>query len=212
MNTRDTQPSKPFDDEMPHAILWIDVETTGLDPAKDVILELAYILTEFEHPYRVIKQGATLIKPDEGMTIERIVSMMHPIVKDMHTKSGLIEDLKNHSAKAPTRSEVEATFLELSTDWPTEKERKVVIGGNSPHFDKKFMEHEFPSFARRLSHRTFDASGQSLVGRSLRMPRLPKEEPHRAALDVENSIIQMKKVVHWMLTVPGLAVRTGTGK
>src|SRR6185295_16750985 len=77
----------------PPFLLWLDIETTGLDPTRDAILEIAWILTEFSYPYRDVDlPGArgTRLLPRPGNDYARELSAF---IFDMHTKSGLIEAL-----------------------------------------------------------------------------------------------------------------------
>ncbi|MFM7410954.1 MAG: exonuclease domain-containing protein, partial [Actinomycetota bacterium] len=67
---------------------WMDLEMTGLDPSVDRIVEIATIITDDE--LNVIAEGPDIVihQPDD------VLAKMPPIVVDMHTKSGLLEEIR----------------------------------------------------------------------------------------------------------------------
>ena len=95
---------------------------------------------------------------------------------------------------------VEQELLFLSQDWPLEKDRKVVLAGNSVDFDRGFLRKHMPEFAKRLSHRVSDASSYYRFCRDLGMPRRPKpENAHRAAVDVRESLELQRACAIWVM-------------
>jgi hypothetical protein len=74
-----------------------------------------------------------------------------------------------------------------------------MLGGNTAHFDLGFLRVHMPEFAKRLSHRVFDASGFYRQCLSVGMPELPKPvEAHRAKEDVERSIELARECGRWI--------------
>jgi oligoribonuclease (3'-5' exoribonuclease) len=199
----------------PFALLWIDLETTGLRPEEDVILECAWRLTDFRYPYEPIVdadgkqiQGHWLFS-----TIRDVRGTCDPYVQAMHDKSGLFAEIAAAKEGASAREawrpnkgtmgELNATLLALSQDWPVGKgarDRMVRLAGNSVDFDRSFLRKHLPEFAARLSHRVFDASNVYSACRSLGMPQLPKpEEAHRAEEDLLRSIQLARTCGEWIL-------------
>ena len=86
------------------AIVWIDVETTGLDFKKEALLELAVVITDKD--LNILDSYSNLIK-----TPKRKLRRMNEYVLKMHTDSELIEDIKQFARKPI--AEVEAEILEL---------------------------------------------------------------------------------------------------
>lgn len=102
-------------DENPMCLCFADMETTGLDPHKDLILELAIVMTSFEYPYLERARAHYLIKHPRD-----VQGMMDDYVLDMHTRSGLLAELAKVEREPPplTTTEIEWKLLELSQDWP----------------------------------------------------------------------------------------------
>ena len=66
----------------------MDLEMTGLDPAVDRIVEIATIITDDQ--LNIVAEGPDIVihQPDE------VLAKMAPVVVDMHTKSGLLEEIR----------------------------------------------------------------------------------------------------------------------
>ena len=207
-------------DAKPVYLCWADLETSGLDPLKEDILEIYLVLTTFTPPFLPVKSPHHYIITGRGR--DRVLAAdVHPFVLKMHEKSGLRSELDDLE-KLSDLATVEKDLLDLSHDWPgvgvdvtklPDEERrritdsKVVIAGNSSHFDLSFLRTHLPRFAARLSHRVFDVSAMSLLARSMGMPRLPKAERHRAKVDVEESMFQAQLVSDWLDCPPSLRRR-----
>lgn len=188
----------------PRYLLWLDLETTGLDPEEDDILELAYVLTEFRFPFfEVTDQRAGVTRASylvSGRGARHLLNgTCPPFIQEMHTKSGLVAALQNEKASKTSLETVNADLLTLAQDWPTDKGERVMIAGNSCHLDLAFLRKHLPEFAEKLSFRTFDASGFYRVCLSAGMPPLPKhEETHRAMDDALGAITFMRTCIGWM--------------
>ena len=68
-------------------LIWMDLEMTGLDPMSDVIVEIATIITDDE--LNIIAEGPDLVihQPEE------VLSKMNEVVTNMHTESGLLDQI-----------------------------------------------------------------------------------------------------------------------
>lgn len=189
----------------PRYLLWCDLETSGLDPEIDEILEIAWSLTEFAAPYAAADLGPRYVTASEDHLIDPgpdgpPLYLMDPKVRSMHEESGLLAALRDAAGSMPSLKEVEDLLLSLSEGWPTspadgERDERVVIAGNSVGFDLGFLRTEMPRFAKRLSHRVFDVSSHLLLCSSLGMKDDPDRKPtrHRAVEDVENSLAQARR-------------------
>jgi oligoribonuclease (3'-5' exoribonuclease) len=188
----------------PYALLWLDLETTGLDPAHHEILELSYVLTSFEHPYTQLL-GADLGSSARTYLVEggrqALETRADAFVREMHDRSGLAAALDPDGPESKTAlTQIELDLLVLSEAWPTkDKDARVLLAGNSVDFDRGFLRRHMPNFATRISHRVFDASSYYRFCRSLGMPALPKhEEAHRASADVRRSIELARTCATWL--------------
>ena len=189
-----------MEQKLSFALFAVDVESTGLDPERDRLLELSYALTRFEYPYEQmggVSMGTYLVAGGFDH-----LKNANAFVQAMHEKNGLAAalDPSNERTTKTSLATIESDLLRLSDGWPLEKEERVVIAGNSPHFDLGFLRVHLPAFAARLSYRTFDASGFYRFCLSLGMPPLPKpEEAHRAAEDVRRSLELVRACGAWVL-------------
>jgi oligoribonuclease (3'-5' exoribonuclease) len=73
-------------------IICLDVETTGLNPALDYSLELGMVAVETPR-FEIVDRFSFVIKPTTAGALKRLREMPERVV-EMHTASGLLEDLK----------------------------------------------------------------------------------------------------------------------
>lgn len=162
----------------PTFLLWLDLETTGLDPHHDEILETACYFTYFADPFFTLADEAWFhrVEPKTNWT------GVDPVVLDMHGKSGLVVDCVRATRHPRT---LEGDLLERFGDLTA----PIVLAGSSVHFDLGFLRSWCPGFARLLSHRVYDVSAIKMFCQSIGMPDWPKEETaHRAIQDVQASV------------------------
>lgn len=161
-------------------ICWVDVETTGLDPQKDTLLEVGVILTT-DNLGEVDRTSVVL-----SATCAQLVSMKS-MVYDMHEKSGLIAAV-----------ETEGVELEEATSrlvqWLLEREAIPVMAGNTVGFDRAWLRAKMPLFEALFHYRSIDVS--SLKELNARWGFAPKWEGdrkiHRSLPDLEDSIAELQ--------------------
>jgi oligoribonuclease len=176
-------------------LLWLDLETTGLNPREDDVLEVAYAFADLKTPFEITPTvpGSSLIK------YRWLPAYWDPFVRDMHTKNGLIAELELDGLNTRGAAEVERKLLGLVPEEP-DREERTVLAGSTVSFDLEFLRCTMPTLASRLSHRVYDVSAVKLFCRSLGMPKLPKQEAHRATADVLESIEHAKACAEWLKT------------
>lgn len=165
--------------------VWIDLEMTGLDPARDLILEIACIITT-EHLDIVAKGPVISIKQSEDA-----LKKMEPWSADAHKKSGLLDQVIRSTI---TVEEAEAQILNFVKKYCYEK--KSPLCGNSVWMDRFFLRFHMPRLYDFLHYRTIDVSTvKELIKRwypSDPQSQFKKDNPHRALDDIIESINELK--------------------
>jgi oligoribonuclease len=163
-------------------LAWIDLEMTGLDAQRDVILQAALIVTSAElQPLEEL--SCDVWQPDEAL------AQMTPFVRDMHDKRGLIERVRR--SRIDLRA-AERMLLERIAGWCP---FPAVLCGNTIGQDKRFIERWMPGLAGYLHYRTIDVSSLKILAKLWYGERAvyakPEEGAHDASVDIRNSIDEL---------------------
>lgn len=171
-------------------ILWVDIETTGLDPRMDLLLEVGLRITN--------TQGANL---DEVTALVwnpgwRSQLMVTPGVFEMHQKSGLVHDLEDLDRNP--RKYSPAFISSRLCEWLATRLGEGYVGilpmaGNSVHFDRSFLAEHMPDLLNWWHYRNLDISSMREACRILN-PKLfahmpPHKKTHRPQADITESIM-----------------------
>jgi len=167
-------------------LFWLDLETAGLSPDRDAILELAIAEADLERPFD--------IGPVQRWVLSRPAAPLTPFILDMHTKNGLLAECDRSTT---TVAVVEEALL-VTVPEVADREDTPTLAGSSIHFDHGFLRVHMPRLAARFSHRHYDISAVKLFCRSLGMPKLPRAEAHRAAADVLESVEHARMCKMWI--------------
>lgn len=136
----------------------IDIETTGLDPEKDQILEIGAILFD-EHLEEI--ESINLVGPDiVGIRRAKDLNLDNYVIK-MHTASGLLQELSEIAPPDENLAMSGAmmdTLVSVISEWSERLGGRVPMLGSSVHFDRRFLEVHFPDLVTPFSHRNIDAS------------------------------------------------------
>ena len=167
-------------------LVWMDLEMTGLDPERDVIVEIATIITDDE--LEVVAEGPDLVvhQPPEALVD------MNPVVVEMHTASGLLDAI---AASTVTLEEAGARTLAFIKEHVPEA-RTVPRCGNSIGTDRRFLSRYLPDIENHLHYRSVDVSTIKELARSWQ-PALLAAQPrkavaHRALDDIRESIDELR--------------------
>lgn len=130
-------------------LLWIDLETTGLEPQDDQILEVAWQLTD-DSLVPVDDMHTHVIEPTPHTWK---ILPLEPVVWQMHEESGLLHDLEK-SQHLMQLCDVEDLILRQIEN----VDEQIMVAGFSVHFDLGFIREHMPRLARKLSHRIYDVT------------------------------------------------------
>jgi oligoribonuclease len=170
--------------ELPH-LIWIDCEMTGLSLDKDVLVEIAVLVTDSE--LNVIGEGIDLVikaSPDQ-------LAGMNEFVTQMHTTSGLITEIP-HGITVETAEDAILAYLESAGTLAG----KSPLAGNSVSVDRNFIARDMPRLTEYLHYRTVDVSSIKELARRW-YPKIYFAAPaktgnHRALGDIQDSIEELK--------------------
>jgi len=166
-------------------LVWIDCEMTGLDIERDALIEIACVVTDAE--LNLLDEGVdVIIKPPA----EALVSMPD-IVREMHTTSGLLDEL----AGGITLAEAQDIVLDYVRTHVAEP-RRVPLCGNSIATDRWFIARDMPDLDNYLHYRMVDVSSIKELSRRW-YPRAYFASPdknggHRALADIRESVQELR--------------------
>ncbi len=170
---------------MTDRLVWIDCEMTGLDLACDALIEIACLVTDGN--LTVLDEGVDLVIKPPADTVDGML----PVVRDMHTTSGLIDEL----ASGVTLAEAQEQVLRYVRSHIPDV-RKVPLCGNSIATDRAFLARDMPELDAFLHYRMVDVSSIKELARRW-YPRAyfaspPKHGGHRALADIRESIQELR--------------------
>lgn len=196
---------------MTQYILWADLETTGTDKTRDLILEIALEVTTKDlkklGSYQSLIYHPTLNVRSRTLPGREI----DEVVKEMHTKNGLWDDLEKVPYSGYSINEVDERCANFAKEFAQEEE--LILGGSSVHFDRGFIELYLPRLARMLHYRNFDVSTLKRAAKWWNFAQFPKDEPaHRAMADIQKTIGEARYIKDTILTALFLASTKGPCK
>ena len=171
---------------MTEPLVWIDCEMTGLDPAHDVLVELAIVVTDNE--LTLLDDGIDIVIATDPAKL----ATMDDVVRDMHTQSGLLVALESATT---TMEQAEQQALEYIKRFVPER-RKAPLCGNSIATDRSFIARYLPQLDDHLHYRMVDVSSIKELTRRW-YPRVYFNSPaklggHRALADIVDSINELR--------------------
>jgi oligoribonuclease len=170
---------------MTDQLVWIDCEMTGLDLARDALIEIACIVTDGQ-----------LVPVDDGVDVvikppAEALDHMAEVVRDMHTASGLLTELSAGVTLAEAQEQILA-YVRAHVH----ESRKVPLCGNSIATDRTFIARDMPELDAFLHYRMVDVSSIKELARRW-YPRAYFASPekhggHRALADIKESIRELQ--------------------
>lgn len=167
----------------PTKLLWLDLEMTGLDSAKDLIVEVAAIVTDWD--FTELDRFESGVHQDEA-TLRRLFAANPWTAARPETAGEIARSLKSPSAAA-----VQDELLKV-VDAHVPAGEVALLAGNSIHTDRGFIRHYWPALEKRLHYRMLDVSAWKVVMQAKYGLDFPKKETHQALADIEESIAELK--------------------
>ncbi|RMG13017.1 MAG: oligoribonuclease [Deltaproteobacteria bacterium] len=164
-------------------LAWIDLEMTGLDPERDVIVQLALVLTDWDLEPIGDPLEVTIWQPDS------VLERMEPYVRQMHQRSGLLDAIRESEA---TVADAERQAMGLLTEHAAY--RKARLAGNSVGQDRRFLARYMPQLDGYLHYRIVDVSTvKELAQRWYGVTYTkPDDGRHTALADIQQSIEELR--------------------
>lgn len=166
-------------------LIWLDLEMSGLNPEKDVILEIATIITDLDlnlialGPHLVINQPIT------------ILNSMNEWCKEQHAKSGLTQAVKQSTVNTLQAEQETLDFIKEHC-----KPQTAMLSGNSIWSDRIFLQMYMPLIVQYLHYKMIDVSSiaEMVSGWYPDHPHneFKKQDEHRALPDILESIEELK--------------------
>ena len=166
-------------------LFWIDMDMSGLDLDKEVIIEVACIVTDMN--FRELDCFETVVKQPQAY-----LDNMDAWNTEHHKKSGL-------TAKVPLGMEpdmVEAKLVDMiDRHFPqskTDLKKRPILAGNSIMQDRIFIDKYFKNLSARLHYRMVDVSSFKIVMTNKFEIEYKKKNSHRALDDIRESIGELR--------------------
>jgi oligoribonuclease len=167
-------------------LVWMDLEMTGLEPARDVIVEIATLVTDDE--LEIVAEGPDVVCSASAESL----AGMADVVRKMHTKSGLLAAIE---ASAVSLKEAGAETLAFIKEHVPEP-RTVPLCGNSIGTDRRFLAQWLPEIEEWLHYRSIDVSTVKELARRWYPDALAgapvKKGGHRALDDIRESVEELR--------------------
>lgn len=196
-------------------LVFVDIETTGLEEDKDFILEVGLKVTDAN--LNVLGEWSSLVL-NEGQSW-RAKLAGNTFVWEMHMKSGLIKELDDLQNKVYRPGSFEPNVVAWAAYQWLENEMGLIPGiqpmvGSSVHFDRDFLFVHMITLHSFFSYREADVSGLKEWCKRFNpdvaedvTKRFKKEDSkHRVLPDIDNTIAELKFYVDNFLFVPGNAL------
>ena len=166
-------------------IVWVDLEMTGLDPSRHVIVEVAALVTDAE--LNIIDEGVDLVVH----ATDAELAEMDDFVTQMHSDNGLLDDIK---ASTVSLAEAEDAVLGL-VEKHCDPAHPAPLAGNSIATDRTFIRAQMPRLDVALHYRMIDVSTVKELARRW-FPKAYFNQPakgmaHRALADIVESIREL---------------------
>lgn len=174
---------------IPTKLFWVDLEMTGLDSDKDLILEIAAEVTDFE--FKTLASYEARIQHSKAVVVDRMRKNVW--WKDFpENRDEFVRDLD----KGRPLQQVERELIELlQAQFGAEP---AILAGNSIHNDRNFIKRWWPELDLKLHYRMLDVSSLKVLMQGKFGLEFEKKEVHRAYDDIQASIAELQHYLEWL--------------
>ena len=166
-------------------LAWIDLEMTGLDPERDVIVEIAALVTDDD--LAIVAEGPDIVVHQPAPALDA----MDPVVVKMHDDSGLRKAVEASTVSLEDAGAAVLEFLRHHLPGPG----AVPLCGNSIATDRGFLARHLPEVEAWFHYRSIDVSTVKELCRRW-YPKEYEAAPvkaghHRALDDIRESVAEL---------------------
>jgi oligoribonuclease len=185
-------------------LVWLDLEMTGLDPARHAIVEIATLVTDDE--LEIVAEGPDLVvhQPPE------VLAGMDDVVRAMHERSGLVDEIV---ASTLTLEEAGRATMEFIRSHAREP-RTAPLCGNSIGTDRRFLAAHLPELENHLHYRSIDVSTVKELCRrwypAAYAAAPEKSGAHRALGDIRESVAELRYYRSAIFAAAGADAKTNS--
>ncbi len=167
-------------------ILWIDMEMTGLDADRDLILELAAIVTDWQ-----LNELGTieLVLQQDQVVLEQAIAANQFWLTQTETRDQLLAQNQQGLTRVEFVRRLEG-FIQQQFEIEAPA-ADIVLGGNTIRADRAFIDQQLPEISRYLHYRMLDVSAWKVYFEAALGKIYPKPENHRALEDIRGSIAEL---------------------
>lgn len=163
-------------------LVWMDLEMTGLDPERDVIIEMATIITDSD--LNVIAEGPVIAVHQPDIVLDA----MDDWNTKTHGQSGLIDRVKASTIDARAAEQMTLAFIQQHV-----KAGVSPLCGNSIHQDRRFLVKYMPQLEAYMHYRNIDVSTLKELAKRWKpdvVSSFKKSGSHQALDDIRESIAE----------------------
>ena len=167
-------------------LVWIDCEMTGLDLGSDKLIEIAVLVTDAD--LNILGDGVDLVIHADDAALSSMVD----VVTEMHTRSGLIDEVRASTVDLATAEKAVLDYIRQHV----KQGKTAPLAGNSIATDRGFIARDMPALDSFLHYRMIDVSSIKELCRRW-YPRIYYGQPakglaHRALADIHESIRELR--------------------
>lgn len=166
-------------------LFWLDMEMTGLDVNKEVVIEVACIVTDIN--FKELESFEAIVKQPQ-----HYLDSMDEWNTQHHGQSGLTAKvpfgMEPSAVEYNLISMIERHFPEAAQD----RQLRPMLAGNSIAQDRLFIDKYFPRLSDKLHYRMLDVSSWKIIFNNKFEKFYKKQNSHRALDDIRESIGELR--------------------